>query len=389
MTKPIHVPIGLLVLLSGIGPFAMIAIVPLIPQIGISFGVSYGTAQLALSVYFAFFAVAQLALGPISDRVGRRPVMIASMALFLLGCVACAAAPDLWLVLLGRGLQAFGAAAGVVVTRAIMFDVYGREKSASLIGYLTMAMVVGPMFAPTISGLFATMLGWQYLFWFKAAIAVVTVVWLWRGLPETRWIGVAKDAAPQGFFDGLPLLKHPVFWGYAGNWAFGVGVYYAFLAGAAYIVIEQMGRSEAEYGLYFIIAGVFYMAGNFLSARYAPRLGLRRFIRWGTYLALVAALGQWLLQGMDHPIYIFAPMMMVALANGFVTPNAAASVMAVMPRLSGAASGLAGFMQISLGAVITLLVGFMQNDFDYAMAIMMSLSAFIACLFLLVGRRGL
>lgn len=392
-------PIGLLVLLSGIGPFAMISIVPLIPQIGATYAVSYGSAQLALSVYFAFFAIAQLLLGPISDRVGRRPVMVVAMSLFVVGSVAGAMAADFWLVLVGRGMQAFGAAAGVVVTRTIMFDVYGREKSASLIGYLTMAMVIGPMFAPTIAGLFATHLGWQYLFWFSGAVGALTVVWMLRRLPETRWLGVATgdDAggagaagAPQGFFDGLPLLKHPVFLSYAFAWAFGVGIYYAFLAGAAFIVIEQMGRSEAEYGVYFIAAALCYMAGSFLSARYAARIGLLRFIRIGTFLALCSALSQWLMHGlmpgMMHPIFVFLPMMGVAFANGFVTPNAAASVMAVVPRLSGAASGLAGFIQISLGAVITLLVGFLQNEFDYAMALIMTLCAMIAALVIICGR---
>lgn len=382
----IAVPVGLLVFLSGIGPFAMISVVPLIPQMGTSFGISYGMAQSALSVYFAFFAVAQLVLGPISDRIGRRPVMIGAVGLFVLGSVASAAAAEFWMVLGGRGLQAFGAAAGVVVTRAIMFDVYGREKSASLIGYLTMAMVIGPMFAPTIAGLFATHLGWQYLFWFHFVAGLLAMLWLVRGLPETRWLGEAADAPPQGFFDGVPLLKHPVFLSYAINWAFGVGIYYAFLAGAAYIVVEQMGRSEAEYGMYFIVAALCYMAGSFISARYAMHLGLLRFIKIGTLLALCAALGQWFVQDLPHPIYVFAPMMGVALANGFVTPNAVASAMAVVPRLAGAASGLAGFLQISLGAVVTLLVGFMQNEFDFAMALVMSVCSILATLVLVVGR---
>lgn len=363
----------------------MISIVPLIPKIGASFDVDYGTAQLTLSVYFAFFAIAQLVLGPISDRVGRRPVMVGTAGLFVVGSVMSAVSPDFSLVLLGRGLQACGAAAGVVVTRAIIFDVYGRDKSAQLISYMAMGMVVGPMVAPSVAGVLATTIGWQYLFWLLAVVGGGATLGLVAKLPETRWYGEQADTPSKGLLEGVPLLRHRIFLSYAGNWAFSSCVYFSFLAGAGFIVIETMGRSEAEYGVYFSVAAICYILGNFLSSQFAVRIGLLRCMRIGSVISLLATCLQWFLLDTDHTFLVFLPMMIVALAHGLIIPNAAASVMGVIPHLAGAASGLAGFLQIAAGALVTSLVGYLQHQYDYTMALAMSICAVISVLFLFFG----
>jgi DHA1 family bicyclomycin/chloramphenicol resistance-like MFS transporter len=192
----------------------------------------------------------------------------------------------------------------------------------------------------------------------------------------------------QGFLDGLPLLKNRDFLALSGTWAFGVGIYFSFLAGAAFVVIEEMGRSEIEYGAYFIGGGICFMFGNLLSARFSARIGLFRFIQYGTALAMVSVLTQWLLIGIEHPLIVFLPMYGVAIANGLVLPNAAAMVMGVVPRLSGAASGLAGFLQIGCGAVVTWLVGHFQFYSSITLIVAMNVCAVLAviCLFLVRKR---
>ena len=365
----------LLILLSGIGGVAMVVVVPLIPILADSLGVSYATAQLSLSVFFGSFAVAQLILGPFSDSYGRRTTLMIGMSLFALGSLACAVSESAYVIIIGRGLQGIGAASGMAISRVIINDVHGREKSAKLIGYLTMAMVVGPMLAPTISGFVAESIGWRWLFWMLFVVTSCLLVAVIVKLPETVQLSRDADGRRQRFFDGLPLLKNTEFIGLAGNWAFSAGVYYAFLAGAAYVVIEQMGRSETEYGAYFMMVSLGYLTGNWIAARYAHIYGSARFIMTGTLVALAATMSQWPLYGMMHPAYVFVPMSIVAFANGLVSPHSASSVMNVVPRLSGAASGISGFLQIGGGALISLLVGYFQFQFGYTLIVVMFLSA--------------
>ena len=232
------------------------------------------------------------------------------------------------------------------------------------------------------AGILATTVGWQYLFWLLACVGGGASLWLYIKLPETRWSGEQADDSVQGFFDGLPLLRHPKFLSHAGNWAFSSCIYFAFLAGAGFIVIEQMGRSEAEYGVYFSVAAICYIAGNFLSSQVAMRIGLLRCIQISSGISLLATCFQWFLLEASHPFLVFLPMMIVAAAHGLVIPNAAASVMDVMPRFAGAASGLAGFLQITAGAIVTALVGYLQHQHDITMVLAMSVCSVIAILFL-------
>ena len=184
IVKPkIRLPILLLVILSGLGPFSMIAVVPLIPAIADSFDTSYGTAQLVLSMYFMIFAVAQLMLGPLSDRFGRKPVLVVALVSYVAGSCACWYAPSIEVTIAGRCLQAVGAAAGQVLTRVVLFDVYGKSRSASLIGYLTIAMVLGPTMAPDIAGFIAKISGWQHMFFLMLLVSLFTLSWLVKSLP--------------------------------------------------------------------------------------------------------------------------------------------------------------------------------------------------------------
>ena len=381
----VRLPIPLLVILSGLGPFSMLVVVPLIPAISESFGQKYGSAQLVLSVYFIVFALAQLTIGPLSDRLGRKPLLVVGLASYVMGSLVCWQAMELGFMLLGRGLQGLGAATGQVLTRVLLFDVYGKKRTASLIGYMTVAMVFGPMVAPIFAGFFAMTIGWQNVFFILLFVSLFVLFWLLKSLPETRWIGTGQSKNPQGFFDGLPLLKNRDFLSLCGVWVFTSAVYFSFLAGAAFLVIEEMGKSEIEYGAYFIIASVCFMFGNLMSAHLSIRLGLFRLIQYGTGLAAFSVLTQWFLTGIDHPLVVFLPMFGVAIANGLVMPNAATMIMGVVPRLSGAASGLAGFFQIGCGAIVTWLVGHFQfyNSFTLIIAMNACMALAVASLILL------
>ena len=385
--QKIRLPFLLLVILSGLGPFSMLVVVPLIPLISASFARDYGSAQLVLSIYFITFAFAQLTLGPLSDRFGRKPVLAVGLASYVIGSLMCWQALELEFMLLGRAFQALGAAAGQVLTRVLLFDVYGKVRSASLIGYMTIAMVLGPMIAPIFAGFVSETIGWQNIFSILFFASLIIFFWLLKSLPETRWLGTSQRQKPQGFFEGLPLLKNWDFLSICGAWVFTSAVYFAFLAGAAFLVVEEMGKSEIEYGAYFVIASLCFMFGNLLSARFSGKVGLYRLVQCGTFLAMLSVVTQWLLLDIGHPLSVFLPMFGVAIANGLVVPNAAAMIMGVEPRLSGAASGLSGFLQIGFAAIVTWLVGHLQFLHSFTMIVAMNICAVLAvtCVFL-VGK---
>lgn len=381
-------PIALLIALSAAGPFALNAAVPAMPAMARGLETSYGVIQLVLTLYLAAVAVAQLFLGPLSDRFGRRPVMIAGLGLFGLGTLVCAAAPSAIALIAGRIIQAAGGSAGLVLSRAIVRDLHGRDRSASLIGYITMAMVMAPMIAPAIGGYLAEFFGWRAIFWAMLGAALPLVLVTLRYLHETHQSEGAASSVSGFLAGGLTLLKLREFWGYSLNMGFASGMFFAFVAGAPFIVVEIMGRPASEYGLYFIATSTGYMFGNFLSGRFASRIGPQRMIVAGSCLALVGLSLLWLFAGSGHPISIFGPMAIIAVSNGLTLPSATASAISVRPQLAGAAAGFSGSFQIGIGAAMTLVVGTLQGATSLPMIAAMTACGILAILGFAMARVG-
>lgn len=372
--------LAILIAVTALGPLALNIFIPAMPGMTSVFGVDYGTIQLTLTLYLFGVAVAQLFMGPLSDRFGRRPVLLAGIALFLLGSLGAALAQSIATLIAARIVQAVGGCAGLVLGRAIVRDTHSREESASMIGYITMAMVVAPMLAPLIGGYLDSWFGWRSTFLFVLAAGLVVIGLAWLLLHEThhhRTVGEDPIAMLRGF---AVLLRDTAFVGYAVNVSFTTAVFFAFLAGAPYIMIEVMQRPSSEYGLYFMMNALSYMAGNFASGRLATRIGAERMIFTGSVLALA---GVGLLTALAFgtamiPLFLFGPVMFVGVANGLSLPSATAAAISVRPDLAGTASGLVGFLQMTVGALATLLVGRLQDDTVFPMAAVMSAGAILA-----------
>ena len=370
--RPSWIFIGMLILVAAVSPLGINLYLPSMPAMAHALGVDFAAVQLSLSLYLAAVAAGQLVVGPLSDHYGRRPVLLVGLTLFVAGSLVCMLAPDTVWLNLGRIVQGLGGCAGIALSRAIVRDLYDRQRAASMIGYVTMGMAVAPMFAPTIGGVLEAAIGWRAAFAFLAAFGAVTLVLvavlLHETLPRVR---AARAAAAQsaaavppapapGLLAGYAvLLRSRVFWGYAMTTAFTSGVFYAFIAGAAFVVIELMGRSPIEYGMYFGAVAFGYIVGNFITARFGMRLGQSRVIRLGllsspVFLLVMAAM---FAVGWMHPLVMFGPMFAVGAANGLVMPGTIAGAVSVRPDAAGAASGLAGSLQIGLGALIAPFVG--------------------------------
>lgn len=373
-----------LIAMSALGPVALNIFIPSMPGLQAAFATDYGTAQLTLTLYLASLAVSQLFVGSISDRFGRRPVLLAGTALFIVASLASAFATSIELLILGRVLQAAGGCAGIALSRAVIRDLYPRDKAASLIGYVTMAMVVAPMVSPAIGGLLDQIAGWRTGFFVVALLGIVVLALAFRQLHETHHQRDRNANVLRLARNSLVLLREPAFMGYALCSSFGSGIFFAFLAGAPFIVTEIMGGTPADYGFYFIIISIGYMGGNFVSGRYATRAGANALIASGSLVALtgLALLVATSVAEIASPLAIFAPMAVIAISNGLTIPSATAAAISVRPQIAGAAAGVTGFLQIGTGAVATLAVGLAHDGSRWPMVAVMVTSGLIALAFL-------
>ncbi len=372
--------LAILVALSAIGPMALNMFVPSMPGLQTTFGVSYATAQLTLTVYLIGTAVCQLFYGPLSDRYGRRPVLLAGQALFVIASLVAALAPTIEVLIAARAAQAVGGAAGIVLSRAIVRDMYGREKSASVLGYITMAWVLAPMLAPSLGGLLDGLGGWAASFYVLSGLGAL--VWL-AALAKLHETHHDRRRAPilSGLIGGYRvLLRVPRFNAYTLTMSFSSGVFFSFLAGAPYITVVVLERTPLDYGLWFILVSCGYMAGNGLSGRFSERIGIDRMVGLGNYCAFTGCAISLVafLAGAHTPLSLFLPMMLVALGNGLTMPNGIAGAMSINPRVAGTAAGLAGFMQMGLGAAMSQSVGLLQDATPWAALYVMLASAALA-----------
>jgi MFS transporter, DHA1 family, multidrug resistance protein len=400
MTAPPHDPslalasrrssTGFMALLAGVtalAPFSLQIFLPALPAIQTTFAVSTGVAQLALSLSILANAFANLAYGPLSDRFGRRPVLLVGLAAFIAGSLGCALAPTIHLLVAGRIVQSIGGAAGMVLARAIVRDLYDRERSASIIAYLTMAMVVAPMLAPTVGAILIDTADWRAIFFLATAIGVLLSWQIASRLGETR--PPAARRVGGALAGAGALLRSGQFWSYVLQSTFGISVFFSFIAGAPYFMMSVLGRSATEYGVWFMLVSAAFMAGNLVAGRISGRIGLDRMVLAGSLLGVAGAgLAFALLgSGLWAPLALFGPLMAVALGNGFSVPNAQAGAVSVHPLLAGTASGIAGFSQMFMAALVSQAVGMLQNGTPYPMAAFMVACAALSLAGFVLPRR--
>ncbi len=373
-----------------IGPFTMQVLVPSLPSMGEALGASTATVQLTVTLYLLAVGAGQLFYGPLSDRFGRRPLLMGGLALYAVASLGAALAPDVTGVVVARMLQAAGACAGVVLARAVIRDVWPREQSASVLGYVTMGMTIAPMFAPIIGSLLEMVFGWRATMLACLAFVVPLALVAWRRLPETL-------PAPQPL-PGLvaiwgayrSVFAHAGFRAHAAITACSTGVFFAFLGGAPYVVVQGMGYSPLVFALAFATISIAFALGNWIAGRMAMRLGLMRLLGTGIALctggSLLAAVA--LLALPPHILDFFLPMAVVAVGNGILQPTSIAGALATRPQLAGTASALVGAMQMGFGALMTFVVGLVEFGAGYGTSLTMAGAGIGAWLALRGARRA-
>jgi len=351
--------IGLLAAITLINPLSIHFYLPALSAIKSAFQITAATAQFTFSITMFTLAAATLAIGSLSDGFGRKPVLLGGIVLFVAGSLACAAAEAIEVLILGRLLQAAGAASGLVLARAIARDVYGLERLTQIIALLTMAYVMGPMLSPPLGGAIVDGLGWRWIFWFAAAAGAMLVVLSVFAIPETRPASGRIRSARAMLGAYRRLFRIARFSLYVLHTGCVTGAFFAVAAASSFLMTGMLGRPASEYGLYFLFFPAGYLLGNFIAARIGLRVPIDTMVMAGSVLnlagavALAAAL--WLAP--PTPLGIFVPGFVITLSQGLALPSAQSGAIAVDKDLAGTASGIGVFMQMFFGAAASQATG--------------------------------
>ncbi|MCA0869334.1 multidrug effflux MFS transporter [Seohaeicola saemankumensis] len=348
--------IGTLILVSGLSALGMNIHLPSLPNMTEYFGTSYGMMQLSVSLYLATNGILQILIGPVSDMMGRRPVILVGIVLFLLATIGCLMAPTVEVFLFFRMCQAV-VSVGMVLSRAAVRDMFDQDQAASMIGYVTMGMAVVPMLGPVLGGSLDQFLGWKANFWLLTMIAALTLALVWFDFGETAH--KSGKTLVQQFREYPELLTSPRFWGYSLACGLSSGAFFAYLGGAPFVGTQIYGLTPGWLGAYFGAPAAGYILGNYLSGRFSVRVGINRMVLWGAFICAfgvaLSLLLTWI--GLSNAETFFGLMVFVGLGNGLAIPNATAGALSVRPQLAATASGLSGAIMLGGGAALSSLAG--------------------------------
>lgn len=367
-----------LILVTSISVLTMNAFIPSLPALADDLGSSYAFMQIAVSGYLLMTAFMQLLIGPLSDRYGRRPVILISLVIFILASLGCIIAEDGETFMIFRMCQA-AVASGMVLSRTIVRDLLEPNEAASMIGYMTAAMALVPMFGPMYGGAMEEALGWRATFW-SFVVFGTAILWLcWIDLGETN---KTKSSSFREQIKAYPdLLRARRFWGYTLTAAFASGSFFALLGGGPFVGREIFGLSPAATGLYLGMIAFGYMSGNLITGRYASRMGINRTMMAGCLISTFG-IGTGLLINLfvvQHPLAVFGFCVFVGLGNGLTMPSATTGILSVRPGLAGSASGLGSAMMIGGGAGLSALAGALLSKESGAAPLLMLMVASAIC----------
>ncbi len=367
----------LLAAVTALGFCALHMVVPALPLLATAFDESPAQVQLVLTLYLAGIAGGQLVYGPLSDRFGRRPVLIAGLVLFLAGTLLCGLAWSLAALIFGRVLQACGACAGIVLGRAIIRDVYEREAAARGLAIVMMAMSLAPGISPAIGAYLAEWVDWRAIFAVLGILGAIVLALTVARLGETNLhparlhlVGMAASC--------IALLRSPQFLGFALCSACTSASWFTFIASAPHVLSEALGEPPSTYGLMILMPMATYILGNAAAARFALRLGSLRLLILGRTIALTGAVAMalWYLYAGLSAWAVFLPIALAEIGDGLSQPAALAAGLSIQPRLAGTASGLMGFLQMTVAAIGTFAVGLLP--YPIAVSMIAVVGGFIA-----------
>jgi len=378
--------------IGSLGVFSLHMLLPALPTIREALRTDDGAVQLLISLGMLATALGNLLVAPLSDRYGRRRVILAALTTFVVGSSLAVLAPGIVLLVLARILQTFGAGAAMSVNRAAVTDHFGPGgAAATAMAYSAMTVLVVPMFAPALGGALVEWGHWRTIFFFAVIIGAAVLAFTARRLSETLLPATAPSSRPGTFASYAQLLVNLRYIAHALFGTFMMCTVYTFIAGAPYAVMHVMGTSPTRYGLLSLLPAAASFCGFLVAARLSRRIGALAMMRAGLAGALLAVLliAALMLAHVWIPLALFAPAMLLAFANATAIPSTMTSAIAVRADIAGAASGMIGFLELGVSALAAQLVAELANGTPYPLVgIMVGTSLLASVCFVVLGRSG-
>jgi DHA1 family bicyclomycin/chloramphenicol resistance-like MFS transporter len=373
--------LALLIIITMTGTVAMHIFVPALPDAALALNASPFAVQLTITLYLCGLASGQLVYGPLSDRFGRRPVLLFSLALYFVGLVLAIPAQSITTLVAARVLQSLGGCGSLVLGRAMVRDVSTAEDAARKIAVLTIVMALTPALAPAIGGYINVWFGWRAIFACLAAVVGVLCLVVLATLPETNNRPIPLPGIGAVVTGYVRLLRSDKYRNFLIAGACAGTSLYAFLAVAPFLLVDRLGQSPRDVGLYCLIVVAGMVVGAVI-ARFAGRVEIRKAARRGNLLSVAAAAALLVIDLSGHltVVTLLAPLMLYATGVGIAGPNAVAGLMNVDPRAAGFASSLYGFSQMAFGAVFTLAVALWHSASALPVAVTLLVASGLAML---------
>ena len=352
-----------LVAITLIGPLAVHMYIPIMPTIQAVFAVSTSLTTLTFTVVLSVMAFGTLVYGYSSDVWGRRPVLLAGVVLFTVGSIVCCLAESFEVLMVGRVLQAMAAGCGVVLARAIARDVYGPERLAQVIAYITAAYVLGPTLAPPLGGIISDMFGWNAVFVLAAVMAALILLLALFVIFETHPRQQTQRTKMTLWSDYARLLRNPVFMCYALVPSFTSGAFFSLSVYSSFLMRDHYLGSSGDFGLYFMLLTLGFMAGNFISGRLGPRVESEYMVLLGCVAGIITIellVGSVLLIP-DYPVALFIPGALLGLSQGLALPHAQALAINTEPTLTGTASGIVMFLHFLSAGIASQVISLVYD----------------------------
>jgi DHA1 family bicyclomycin/chloramphenicol resistance-like MFS transporter len=351
---------ALLALLTAVGPISVDMYLPSLPDISRAFGAPVPQVQLTLSGFLLCFAIGQIVYGPVSDHIGRRPVLQASLAIYGAASIGCALAPSVETLVLLRGVQAFGVAAAPVLARAIVRDLYTGVRAGRELSRMGTIMALAPAVAPSLGGLLQTFMGWQANFYVMAVFGLYAFAMVTWKLPETlerpahATISLSSILRRYGEF-----LRHRGFLSYLAILSAGYGGLFAWISGSSFALQTLYGQSAFAFGLTFAGSTLGFLCGTLIAAKLVGRLGLDRTIVWGGVGLAAGGVAMLIATALDlrSPLALALPIALYLVGLGMAYPQSIAGALTPFSDRAGAASSVLGFVQQVVASAIGIAVG--------------------------------
>lgn len=371
-----------LALLSATAPFATDMYLPTLPAVGAEFGAPDSVVQLTLSGFFVGMALGQLMVGPISDVIGRRRLLIVGAIVALLASAIAALSPSIAIFVAARFLQGLGGGACVVLARAMVPDLLSGREAAKTYSLLMAILAIAPAVAPIVGGLLAEPIGWRGIYWVLTGLHAVQLLVVLKIVPETGGQSPGgQGATGQRFLTRVlsnyaTVLKSPRFWGFLTAMAFAFASMFCYIAASSFVFQQEFGLSPRGYAAVFALNALGMCVGSFVNSRCIDKLGTKKVMLGGLCLALLGnvLLLIAVLSGAGL-VWIILALLLCISPNGVIMGNSTAMATGLMRTRAGSVTAIMGFGQSVLAAVVGPLMGLGGNT---AVVMSLGMSACIA-----------